>query len=122
MSLFDQVEAPNLFLLGTSITGESAYSNQHDNELNLELNDKFTFAFYQFLNGEYLKYTKKTRLSDFPDLFPFTKLDSHIKIKHTHPTKTPADLHLYEYIPLPGTRIDGTTLYNLDDYDALNIL
>jgi len=122
MSLFDQVEAPNLFLMGTSKTGQSAYSHQHDNELNLELNDKFTFAFYQFLAGEYLKYTKKTKLGDFPDLFPFSKLDSHIQIKYTHPTKTPADLYLYEYIPLPDTRIDGTTLYNLDDYDEANIL
>ena len=122
MSLFDHVNAPNLFLLGTSKSGQSAYSHQHDHDMNMELNDKFSFAFFQFLNGEYLKYTRKTTLGQFPELFPFTKLDSHLGIKYTHPTKTPADLHLYEYIPLPNTVIDGTQLYNLDEYDSANIL
>ena len=78
MSLFDFVEAPNLFMMGTSKTGQSAYSHQHDYHLNIELNDKFSYAFYQFLTGDYLKYTKRTTLGDFPELFPFSKLDSNI--------------------------------------------
>lgn len=46
MSLYDEVDAPNLFLVGTSVLGQSAWSNQHDSSIANDLNDKFTFAFY----------------------------------------------------------------------------
>jgi phosphatidylinositol glycan class K len=49
MSLFDQVSAPNIVMVGTSITGQHALSHQADGSLNTYLNDKFTYYFYQYL-------------------------------------------------------------------------
>ena len=106
MSLFDGIETPNLFLVGSSVHGQSAYSHQHDNEMNLDLNDKFTFAFMEFLKGEYSRFTSKTKLSDFLSLFDFKKIGSDLRIKHTSEKRTPDDLLLYEYLPLPGSKVD----------------
>ena len=59
MSLYDAVNSPNLFLVGSSNRDESAYSHQFDSDLNTSLNDKFTFYFYEFLYGKLAqKFTK----------------------------------------------------------------
>lgn len=49
MSLFEQVEAPNIVMVGTSIKGQHALSYQVDGTLNTYLNDRFTFFFIQFI-------------------------------------------------------------------------
>jgi len=95
MTLYDGIETPNLFLVGSSVHGQSAYSNQHDHSMNLDLNDKFTFAFMELLKGEYSRFTSKTRLSDFLTLFDFKKIGSDLRIKHTSEKRTPEDLLLY---------------------------
>jgi phosphatidylinositol glycan class K len=119
MSLFDGIETPNLFLVGSSVHGQSAYSNQHDDNMNLDLNDKFTFAFFEFLKGDYSRFTSKTKLSDFLTLFDFKKIGSDLRIKHTSEKRSPEELHLQEYLPLPGTKIDpGISFYNLADKDV----
>ena len=122
MSLFDGIETPNLFLVGSSVHGQSAYSNQHDFEMNLDLNDKFTYAFMELLHGEYgngVKFTSKSRLSEFLNLFDFKRIGSDLRIKHTSEKRTPEDLLLYEYIPLPGTKVDpGTQFYNIEEKDV----
>jgi phosphatidylinositol glycan class K len=72
MSLFDQVDAPNIFMVGTSIHGQHALSHLTDGSLNTYLNDKFSYFFYQFLKqqSDQLQRNKGskvvgTRLSDF---------------------------------------------------------
>ena len=120
MSLFDQISAPNLFLLGTSVSGQSAFSHKHDPSMNMDLSDKFSYHFYKFLDGKFGRpYTKDVKLSDMPEYFPFSMLDSDVRIKHTHATKKPEDLYLYEYIPLPRHKIDSGTLHNLDNVELL---
>lgn len=119
MTLFDGIEAPDLFLYGTSLLGQSAYSNQHDFSLNLDLNDKFTFAFFEFLKGDYGKFTEKTKLSDFPELFNFEKLHSNLGLKNTHRTRKPEDVYLQEYLPLPDSMVEqGLNFFNLDEIDV----
>tara|TARA_B110000285_G_scaffold94196_1_gene107585 strand:- start:1004 stop:1411 length:408 start_codon:yes stop_codon:yes gene_type:complete len=116
MTLYDGIETPNLFLVGSSVHGQSAYSNQHDYSMNLDLNDKFTFAFMELLKGEYSRFTSKTRLSDFLTLFDFKKIGSDLRIKHTSEKRTPEDLLLYEYLPLPDTKVDpGLQFFNIED-------
>ncbi len=89
MSLFDQVEAPNIVMLGTSITGQHALSHEVDNTLNTYLNDKFTFHFYNYLKQQVrIGGNKKTKLSDLPKLFPSDKISSDVRIKSTHTSKT----------------------------------
>lgn len=95
MSLFDQVDAPNIVMVGTSVTGQHALSYQLDGTINTYLNDRFTFYFYQIL-----KQQKSARMSDFPSLFPYDKLQSDLKIKSTHKTKSLNEIYLHEYIPV----------------------
>ena len=116
MSLFDGVDSPDLFLVGTSVLGQSAYSHQHDFSLNLDLNDKFTFAFYEFLRGDYNKFTEKTRLSDFPDLFNYKKISSNLEIKNTHKTRKPEDVYLQEYLPINKIE-SGVKYFNIDEQE-----
>ena len=78
-SLFDQVESPDIVMVGTSVHGQHALSHHLDGALNTYINDKFTYFFYKFL-----KEGKNVRLSDFPAIFPFEKVESDLKIKSTH--------------------------------------
>ena len=50
-SLFDSITTPNLWLVATSLREENAYSHHFDVELNQPLNDKFTYFFWEYLNG-----------------------------------------------------------------------
>ena len=50
MSLFDQVNAQNIIMIGTSVHDQHAFSYQTDGQLNTYLNDRFTAFFYKFLN------------------------------------------------------------------------
>jgi hypothetical protein len=46
------------------------------------------------------------RISDFPKMFPFDKLDSDLRIKSTHATRKNEEILLNEYLPMKpiGTR------------------
>lgn len=49
MSLFDAVEAPNIYMLATAVKGESALADKTDGVLNTFLADKFSAEFNLFL-------------------------------------------------------------------------
>lgn len=109
MSLYEEVDAPNLFLMSTSSANESAYSHEFDSTLNTGLNDKFTFYFYKFLHDKFDggRFTENTRLSEFQGMFPRSILNSGLQIKNTHVSKTLDQVHLFEYIPLPKHKVGG---------------
>jgi hypothetical protein len=46
------------------------------------------------------------RISDFPKMFPFEKLDSDLRIKSTHAKRKNEEIFLNEYLPMKaiGTR------------------
>jgi phosphatidylinositol glycan class K len=90
LSLFDQVDAPNIVMMGTSVTGQHALSNQIDGQINTYLNDKFTYYLYQYLKQwtEGVTPNKKVTMAEFPSLFPFDKIHSDLRIKSTHKVKT----------------------------------
>ena len=119
MSLYDEVEAPNLFLLSTSSANESAYSHQFSPSLNTGLNDKFTYYFHEFLHDKFdgAKFTEFTIINEFPKMFPRSILNSNLVIKNTHPTKSLEQVHLFEYIPLPKHKVGGQNyeFFNLDE-------
>uniref|UniRef100_A0A7S3MTC7 Uncharacterized protein n=1 Tax=Strombidium inclinatum TaxID=197538 RepID=A0A7S3MTC7_9SPIT len=119
MSLFEGVEAPNLFLMGTSVNGQSAYSYQYDAELNQDLNDRFSFFFlYQFLRNIYReKFTASTKMSDLFSLFPFLTLESNLAVKNNHNSRLISDVYLKEYIPLPKSNLIAKQIkeYDLDE-------
>jgi len=54
-SMFDDITAPNLFLLGTSKHGESAVSDMTDGNLNTNMQDKPTEKFSEWLNTIYAR-------------------------------------------------------------------
>ena len=99
LSLFDQVEAPNILMVGTSIHGQHALSNQLDGGLNVYLNDRFSYHFVKFLESK--QFTRGTKISEFPSLFTNAKLLSDLAMKSTlSGNKTAADILLADYIPI----------------------
>jgi glycosylphosphatidylinositol transamidase (GPIT) subunit GPI8 len=54
-SMFDDITAPNLFLLGTSKHGESAVSDKVDGMLNTHMQDKPTAALSYWLDNLYAR-------------------------------------------------------------------
>ena len=70
-SLFDQVESPNIVMVGPSIHGQHALSHNHDGALNTYVNDKFSYYFYKYIKEPQ---PKNVRLSDFPALFSYEKI------------------------------------------------
>ena len=66
--------------------------------MNVFLNDKFTYFFWEFLyNGQF---TRNVKIADFLTLFPYSKLDSDLSFKNTHESKSPEQIYLYEYMPI----------------------
>ena len=81
MSLFDDIEAPNLILLASSAHHESALSYEFDGDLNTNINDQFMYEFAKFIESE--KFTENTVLADFKGLFPKSRVKSEIGFKMT---------------------------------------
>jgi glycosylphosphatidylinositol transamidase (GPIT) subunit GPI8 len=80
------VEAPNIFMLSTSVVGESALADKTDGVLNTFLSDKFTGLFIDFLfqpNG--YRAQQGFKLSEFLRLFTFEKVMSQLSFKSTSP-------------------------------------
>jgi hypothetical protein len=49
MTMFDAVEAPNIYMLATAVLGESALADKTDGVLNTFLADKFSGEFHKLL-------------------------------------------------------------------------
>lgn len=84
MTLFDEVNAPNIYMLATSVRGESAIADKTDGVLNTFLSDKFSGEFYDFLtmpNG--YSGQKNFKLQDFKRLFTYERILSHLVMKST---------------------------------------
>ena len=66
-------------------------------DINTNLNDKFTFYFYQYLNGLHThQFTEKTKMKHLPALFPRSILDSNVEVKNLANT----NMHLKDFLPL----------------------
>jgi len=98
-SMFDDIVAPNLFLLGTSKHGESAVSDTQDGVLNTNGQDKPTEKFSYFLNNMFHR-KPDFKLGEFAKQFPASDIVSHIYWKNTHPTRKLDDVALREFIPI----------------------
>jgi glycosylphosphatidylinositol transamidase (GPIT) subunit GPI8 len=113
MSLFDQVESPNLVLASSSKHDESAYSHQFKPELNQYLNDHFTYEFYIDLEGG--KITEKTTMEDLYAFYPFDRIKSTLSIKHTLKDRTLKDVRLSEFFPVGRRKVEGSKFFNIDE-------
>lgn len=49
MTMFDSIEAPNIYMLATAVKGESALADKTDGVLNTFLADRFSADFNNFL-------------------------------------------------------------------------
>jgi glycosylphosphatidylinositol transamidase (GPIT) subunit GPI8 len=86
----------------------------------MDLNDKFTYFFYEFLEGNLpQKFTEKTRLSEFQDIFTKKDLKSDVTFKNNHSTRKLEDVYLQEYLPLPKTKVEqGLKFFNIDEVEV----
>ena len=86
----------------------------------MDLNDKFTYYFKEFLDGNLAqKFTEKTTLDEFPKIFGKDKLKSEVTFKNNHSSRKLEDVFLQEYLPLPKTKIDqGTKFFNIDEVEV----
>jgi len=105
MSLFDQVDAPNIVMVGSSVTGEHSLSDQIDETLNTFVNDKFSRHLYEFLGSK--AFTRKTTIADFKKLFSYDKISSTLDVKSTHPVKSLDQVFLADYFPLDKDEVTG---------------
>lgn len=85
-------------MIGSSVLGQHALSHERDPDLNVFLSDKFTFFFYEFLLSGLNN--RSVKISDFTTLFPYSKVESDVRIKSTHKTKSLDQIYLYEYLPI----------------------
>mmetsp|Transcript_11616 Transcript_11616/g.8486 ORF Transcript_11616/g.8486 Transcript_11616/m.8486 type:complete len:119 (+) Transcript_11616:615-971(+) len=113
-----------MVMIGSSVVGQHALSEVLDEQLNLFLSDKFTHAFAELLSTS--KNLRSVRVADFLTLFPYSKIESDLRIKSTHTSRKIEDIFLYEYIPvdkadvLQGKGIDRNQL-GLKYYDFSDI-
>lgn len=120
-SLFDEIEAPNLILFGTSKYHESAYTDERSNEHNRFLNERWIHGFTaKTMDGVF---TPHTKVKDFLTLFPADVIGQHVNFKDTLVGRDFKDVELREWWPLRDhrPRNKGEEHYNLEDvkYDDL---
>ncbi|CDW73443.1 gpi8p [Stylonychia lemnae] len=130
MTLFDRVNAPNIMMVGTSVLGQHAYSHLIDSSLNTYISDKFSFFFHEFIRTK--NFNRKVKISDFLNLFPYSKLDSDLQIKNTFKNKSPDQMFLYEFLPidkedvLGGQDLDKNQeelkFYNFNEFDENSLI
>ena len=99
MTMFDEIEAPEIYMLATAVKGESALADKTDGVLNTFLADRFSAEFNLFLtqrNG----YSGQTqfKLSDFQRLFTYEKILSHLSMKSTG-SRPLGEVSLSEFLP-----------------------
>lgn len=70
LSLFDQVEAPNVYMVASSRHDESALATEVDDSLNNFLSDNFSRDMFDFLFNLYAKRRNFT-LNDFQTYFTY---------------------------------------------------
>ena len=94
-------------MVGSSVIGQHSLSNHVDRQLNIYLNDKFTYNFHEFLNSK--AFNRQVRIQDFLTLFPFSKIDSDLRIKSTYRSgsKGPESIYLHEYLPIDKEDVTG---------------
>lgn len=85
-------------MVGSSVLGQHAFSHNLDGTLNTYVNDKFSYYLFELLRSK--SFTRKVRISDFHGMFPFSKIDSDLRVKNTFRGKTPEQVYLYEYLPI----------------------
>ena len=98
-TMFDEIEAPNIYMLATAVKGESALADKTDGVLNTFLADKFSGEFHQFLtqkNG--FSGQQNFKLSDFKRLFTYEKILSHLSMKSTG-SRPLSEVLLSEFLP-----------------------
>ena len=105
-SMFDSVTAPNILMMSTSRRDENAYSHSFSDELNNFLADKFTFHFHNLLKNEPQK-LKTLTMKDFPIIFPYKTLESHLAFKNTFEDRQLQDFHLWHYFPVSKEEVVG---------------
>lgn len=99
MTMFDEIEAPEIYMLASAVLGESALADKTDGVLNTFLADKFSAEFNLFLtqrNG----YRDQTqfKLSDFVRLFTYEKILSHLVMKSTG-SRPLSEVLLSDFLP-----------------------
>jgi len=113
MSMFDDITAPNMILMGTSLHDQPAKSYQWDRRLNSWLNDHFTFHLTEYLRNP-VKFTKNSRLNSFISLFPKDLILSDVDIKSTLTHRALEDVKVADYLPLTSEVDNGSKYFNIE--------
>ena len=123
LSLFDQITAPDVYLIATSQHDESALAQDTDPDLNNHLSDNFSRDFTDFLFSP-VGYRHKSDFSmaDFAKHFDYDMIKSHLTLVNNS-QRDEKDVLLSEFIPIKddymGEGIDGrqegTKFYTWDD-------
>eukprot|EP00806_Schmidingerella_arcuata_P001789 Macronucleus_2613.p1 GENE.Macronucleus_2613~~Macronucleus_2613.p1 ORF type:complete len:238 (+),score=31.53 Macronucleus_2613:97-714(+) len=124
-SFFDEITAPNVYMMSTSLREESAYASNPDKRYNTFLMDNFTREFTSWLHDGYPK-QPDYKLSELAKTFDHSQIRSHIFFKETGMemgSRPLEDIMLREYFPVENqllqTGIDskqeGVKFYQWDD-------
>jgi glycosylphosphatidylinositol transamidase (GPIT) subunit GPI8 len=62
-TLCNKIKPPNVYCIASSLKGENSYAYNLHKDLGLPLMDRFTFSLTQFLSENFIKNTRKGRLS-----------------------------------------------------------
>ena len=125
LSLFDQVKAPNVYMVATSQHNESALAQDVDPAINNFLSDNFSRDFFDFLESPVgFQRRPSFTIQNFQDHFTFDMIKSHVSLVNSEDSERRLDeVLLKEFVPIGdvtmGEGIDdkqeGTKFYNWDE-------
>jgi phosphatidylinositol glycan class K len=113
-TIFDYLEVPNIFMIGSSSKDEKSYSLGKDSHVGLSKTDDFSFKTYEF-GRDY----KEATLEQYMSIMDPVVLGGHPQTKNTHAKLKAKDFLLSDYIS--SHRIRNSRFFNctLDsDQDA----
>jgi len=95
-TIFDSLEVPNIYMIGSSSFDEKSYSHGNDALLGLAKVDYFSLKTYEFAN-DYLD----ASLDQYMGIWDPIQLNGHPEVKNTFKKKRGSDLRLVDFLASP---------------------
>lgn len=103
-TLFEKLESPNIYGVGSSSRGEKSLSYSSDSNMGLSVVDRFTRINYLFLSQN-LENNKRLSIADITKEWPESTLEGHYSSTNTYPKKTEKNIYFKDFFKDQSPRV-----------------
>jgi len=119
-TIFDQIDTPNIYMIGSSSKDEKSFSYGRDHDVMIAKTDEFSLKTYEFS-----KIHIDADMEQYLSIMDPVVLRGHPDVKNTFPKKTGRDLRLSDFMThqdIKNPRFMNFSSPSHDDVDEINFL